>query len=432
MVVFTSSGTDHVAGITDSNGVADLFAYDPATAGITLLTPAAGLANAANGVSLLPSVSSNGRYVVFLSAATNLIAGLTDNILKDVFWLDRQTGTTRMVSHAAGSSLVSANGPSTQAKVSADGQWVVYTSLATNLVTGQSDTNSAYDVFLWSAATGNSVLVSHYSSSSYATPSGGDSLGADLSSDGSWVVFTSKAGVLGNYGYADQNGAANGDVFTYQRSTTLAKMISFNSATPTWTANNDSSSPTISDDGNWVVYSSKATNVASGPDTNGVADVVLYNRAAGSAFLVSVAYLTNTAANGESTLPSISPSGTHVVFQSRPPTSSAARWIPRRSTSSATTGSPWPGSCSRPRPAPPRPAAPAARPARWSAPTAARCSSPATPTPATWSPPTSTATPTCSSTTTPDPRDRVAASDRTPGFEPGPEAVEAELSEQPR
>lgn len=99
-------------------------------------------------------VSATGRYVVFVSSATNLVAGDT-NALADVFLRDTIAKTTRLVSKGMGG--VPTNGWSYSAQVSADGRYVVYSSAASNLVPG--DTNDSIDVFRVDMTTGVTTRV---------------------------------------------------------------------------------------------------------------------------------------------------------------------------------------------------------------------------------------------------------------------------------
>jgi Tol biopolymer transport system component len=133
-VAFRSAASGIVAG--DSNGVADVFVRDR-TAGTTERVSVDGAGGQANGASYVPSVSADGRYVAFQSAASNLVGGDT-NGADDVFVRDRTAGTTIRVSVGAGG--VQANGASGSPAMSANGGFVAFDSSASNLV--GSDTNS--------------------------------------------------------------------------------------------------------------------------------------------------------------------------------------------------------------------------------------------------------------------------------------------------
>src|SRR5207245_10503824 len=106
-------------------------------------------------VALPPALWADGRFVAFVSFATNLVAGDT-NGATDVFVHDRQTGTTERVSVA--SDGTESNAASLGSALSADGRFVAFQSDATNLVAG--DTNGATDVFVRDRQTGMTERVS--------------------------------------------------------------------------------------------------------------------------------------------------------------------------------------------------------------------------------------------------------------------------------
>ena len=128
------------------------------------------------------SVSGNGRYIVFSSLATDLVPGDT-NGQKDVFVRDTVTGRTTRAS--VGTGWVEGNGMSRQGSISADGRYVAFNSYATNLYPG--DTNDTGDLFVRDLRTGKTTLVS-------VGPDGPAIYGAhmpQISADGKHVVFTS-------------------------------------------------------------------------------------------------------------------------------------------------------------------------------------------------------------------------------------------------
>lgn len=139
-ILFQSFATNLVAG--DSNGAADLFLHDRTTAETTLATLANDGSQADRSTEPLADISGAGRLVVFSSSATNLVAGDT-NGLADIFVRDRQAGTTLRVSIALGGAQP--NVPSTDPVISADGRVVAFSSSGTTFVVN--DTNDARDVF---------------------------------------------------------------------------------------------------------------------------------------------------------------------------------------------------------------------------------------------------------------------------------------------
>jgi Tol biopolymer transport system component len=131
------------------------------------------------------SISDNGRFVGFYSAAANLAAGDTAGTF-DAFVRDRQAGRTEIVS--VNSSEVKGSGESSGAAISADGRFVTFDSDAANLVPG--DTNGTLDVFVRDRRAGTTRRVSL--SSSGAQGNGGSYFPA-LSADGRTVAFFSLA-----------------------------------------------------------------------------------------------------------------------------------------------------------------------------------------------------------------------------------------------
>lgn len=126
-VAFQSGATDLVA--NDTNSTFDVFVHDRAT-GQTLRVSVDSSGAQGNGASLEPSIAAAGRYVVFSSAASNLVPGDT-NASRDVFRHELQTGRTRRVSVA--SSGAQANDDSGAPSVTADGRHVAFASSASNL-----------------------------------------------------------------------------------------------------------------------------------------------------------------------------------------------------------------------------------------------------------------------------------------------------------
>src|SRR2546428_413238 len=142
-------------------------------------------ANAGNADS---AISADGRFVAFTSSATNLVPG-DSNAVADVFVHDRMTATTERVSVA--SDGTQANGASDRAAISGDGRFVAFRSSASNLVPG--DTNGALDVFVHDRETGETTIASIASD---GTQGNGSSSRPSLSADGRFVAFTSSASNL--------------------------------------------------------------------------------------------------------------------------------------------------------------------------------------------------------------------------------------------
>jgi Tol biopolymer transport system component len=181
-VAFYSFATNLVS--DDTNGVKDIFVRDRNT-GTTSLVSKSSAGVEGNGASSSPSLSSDGRYVAFESSATNLVSGDT-NVVDDIFVRDRTAGTITRVSRSTAG--VQGNGASSRPSLSSDGRYVVFRSAATNLVSG--DTNGKDDIFMRDRTTGTTTRVSK---SSAGVAGNGNSFNPSVSSDGRYVAFESLA-----------------------------------------------------------------------------------------------------------------------------------------------------------------------------------------------------------------------------------------------
>src|SRR5947199_353237 len=231
-----------------------------------------------NGASLSSALSADGRFVAFVSAATDLVAADTNGV-SDVFVHDRQTGATERVSVASGGTQ--ANNVSSYPALSADGRFVAFQSDATNLVVG--DTNGKTDVFVHDRQTGTTERVSVASGG--GTQGTGNSGGffafPALSGDGRLVAFQSDAT---NLVAGDTNGAT--DVFVHDRQTGTTERVSVASGGSQ--GNGSSAGPVLSADGRFVAFHGTATNLVPG-DTNGTTDVFVHDRQTGTTERMSVA-----------------------------------------------------------------------------------------------------------------------------------------------
>jgi Tol biopolymer transport system component len=296
-VAFDSSASNLVPG--DTNDTHDVFLHDRQTGTTTRVSVSTGGAQG-NDVSHSPSISADGRWVAFESAASTLVADDT-NHLPDVFVHDRFTGTTRRVS--VGTDGAQGNLESANAAISADGRWVAFGSLATNLVAD--DANGESDVFVHDLVMGTTTRVS-------LGPAGVEGNGGSgwpaMSADGRWVAFSSLAG---NLVPDDTNGV--GDTFVHDRQTGITTRVSLDSA---GVEANDWShwAPAISGDGRRVAFQSSASNLVAG-DTNGHPDVFVHDRQTGTTTCASVG---PGGAHGDtwSEFPAISTDGRWVVFES--------------------------------------------------------------------------------------------------------------------
>ncbi len=182
VIAFTSSAPDLVPG--DSNGTLDVFVHDLRT-GRTELVSRGSAGELADHDSFSPSVSADGQHVAFSSLATNLDPHDTDPS-PDVYLHDRRTRRTTLISVSSGGR--SGNGPSGQPSVSGDGRLVAFTSAASNL--DPDDANGLADVFVRNIEGGTTELVSRGLG---GVAGAGLSSEPVISSDGRAVAFTSSA-----------------------------------------------------------------------------------------------------------------------------------------------------------------------------------------------------------------------------------------------
>lgn len=138
-VAFYSDANNLVAG--DTNNVTDVFLHDRQTSTTTRISLRSD-GTQGNGGSYYPAISATGRYITFVSLATNLVANDTNNTW-DIFVHDRDTGQTRRASVA--SNGTQSNGTSLQPIISGDGRYVTFYSFGNNLVAN--DSNNAADIF---------------------------------------------------------------------------------------------------------------------------------------------------------------------------------------------------------------------------------------------------------------------------------------------
>jgi len=261
----------------------------------------------ADAKSDLPSMSADGRFVAFQSDATNLLGpGGDTNRSSDVFVRDRQTGATERVSVGPGG--LEATSGSFSPSISADGQFVAFASLATNLLGPGGDTNRSSDVFVRDRQTGTTERVSVGPGDLEADSASSD---PSISADGRFVAFASVAtNLLGPGG--DTNGAR--DVFVHDRETGATERVSVGLGG--LEADSGSSDPSISADGRFVAFASSATNLLGpGGDTNGARDVFVHDRERGTTERVSVGP-GDLEATSDSSSPSISADGRFVTFGS--------------------------------------------------------------------------------------------------------------------
>ncbi|MBE0544767.1 MAG: PD40 domain-containing protein [Verrucomicrobia bacterium] len=370
-IAFSSEADNLVA--NDTNQFRDVFVRD-LLAGTNLLVSVAADGHApGNGLSSDPAISGDGRYVVFGSSAPNLVGNDTNNA-QDVFIRDLQTGTTMLVSVNT-EGISPGNQDSHTPTISADGRYVLFLSRATNLAPGTFSNENAFvrdlqsgvthavttsgarvpvmtpdgsfvafggqsgSVFVWDSQTATRVHTNSATGlSSLATSPTGKRLvyistsglsATDRLANTNWVITT---GLFGSHpglrfssderilaytttaakASADTNGTY--DIYLYDFQTGDHLLVS-HSADGTAALGGASDWPDISADGRFVSYRSSATNLVPN-DINGLPDIFLYDRQTRINTLLSQSRSGNSSADARSLAPVFSGNGRVLLFQS--------------------------------------------------------------------------------------------------------------------
>jgi len=256
-VVFESDASNLVSG--DTNNVSDIFLRDMQTGSITRVSVDSSGAEG-DGVSTFSSITADGRYVAFKSLAENLVAN-DGNGAADFFRHDTQSGTTIRVSVDTSGTAGSGNGFAPPS-ISADGRYIAFESGATDLVIG--DTNGQSDIFLRDTLNNTTLRISVVSGSE---PDGG-SFSPVITADGNIVTFASDATNL-----VANDGNAASDIFIRDIDAEITARVSVVTGASGVEGNDRSFNPIITPDGRFVLFSSNANNfVSGGGDTNGQTD----------------------------------------------------------------------------------------------------------------------------------------------------------------
>jgi len=295
-IAFSSAATNLITG--GSNGASHIYLHDTQT-GETLQLSVASDGTEGNSNSYNSSITSDGRYVVFESYAENLVTGDTNNQW-DIFVRDTQLNTTIRVSIATDGTQ--GNGGSHFPSISDNGRYVTFSSEASNLVTG--DTNHRSDIFLHDIQTDTTIRVSVASNGTQGNEA---SYHPSISSDGRYIAFSSFAE---NLVTGDTN--TKGDIFIHDTQTDTTSRISI--ATDGTQGDGHCFFPYISADGHYVAFGSDASTLVTG-DNNGVSDIFLHDIQTGTTTLASIAS-DGTEGDQPSHNSSISEDGRYVAFHS--------------------------------------------------------------------------------------------------------------------
>ncbi|MEI7848645.1 MAG: PQQ-binding-like beta-propeller repeat protein, partial [Chloroflexota bacterium] len=338
-ISFISAASNLVCG--ETNPTTNFFLYHMEDGRIQRVTKSSEVAY--EGYPTKLEITGDGRYIVFSSFEENLVANDV-NKKSDIFLFDRTTGKTELIS--VNSKNIQADDDSHNPSISEDGRYVFFDSAASNLVPG--DTNKLDDVFVHDRKTGTTsrILLSpnnppdKYVTLKWVSPdlqkilfySNATNLGFPLDfEEDAWYLVDQKSSRFeqfpfgledGNdkFGVGIQNMSSDGsagefslgEVALYDFETKANKIISADPAGDR--GNHDSESPAISDDGRWVAFASEANNLVAS-DTNIAWDVFLWERKTGQIRRV-VMGLDGSQPNGHAHNVDMSGDGRYIVFTS--------------------------------------------------------------------------------------------------------------------
>jgi Tol biopolymer transport system component len=296
-VAFTSAAPDLVPG--DTNEALDVFVLDRSNGSMTRLPLPGGAPVAPGGRAYEPSMAANGSVVAFVYEPPAPASTVGSGPRQVVLAWDRRTGQTEVISQNVRGGVAPG---SDQPSVSADGRYVAYVS--TNNLIDTPDPDSTADVFRYDRQTKTTLRVS-------------------LNSGGGWIVTSTEPSISGDGGRV---------AYTAERRTTD---LEFPTVLPTQVFVRDvaagtdtmvsadaqgregraaAGAPAISSDGRFVAFESASSNFVA-EDTNEASDVFLRELATGAITLVSITP-EGRSGRGASGQPAISADGRVVAFAS--------------------------------------------------------------------------------------------------------------------
>ena len=288
----------------DTNHQMDIFVRDMVSNKTTRVSvDSAG--NEGNWASHSPSISADGRFVAFSSASNNLV--VDDEGETDIFLHDRDTGSTSRVSIAIYNDGQTSNW-STNPSISASGRYITFTSKAYNLV--PDDYNGIQDVFVFDTVDGEIIRVSvdnsgaegFYGSGANAT--GSDEGNAVISADGRFVSFVSNAALT------EQDSGDGWDVYLRDMESGKVTLVAVDDSGNK--GDGHSFRTSISDDSRYIAFSSVASNFDVN-DTNAQSDTYVHDVTTGITERVTT---NGVVGDGGNVLVAISGNGRFIAFDS--------------------------------------------------------------------------------------------------------------------
>jgi hypothetical protein len=307
-VVFESFATNLVSA-SDVNNSKDIFVRYPQTRETKLVSVTQAGGSTGNCASSMPYISANGRYVAFTSCASNLTSNSTQIVSTSVYVRDLETNQTRLASFKA-------NGDAGNGEVQAispDGRFVVFQSRDSDLTNVPDTTPNSVDVFVRDMQANVTYAVSVNSNGTgmgNADSGNLDNLQKNvaISNDGRYVLFATASTNIVNLA---QNNSTN--LYRRDLQTQTTSAVTVNAAGTQLAGNNVNGS--MSSDGRYVSFSANSNGITAN-DNNNAPDVFRRDMQSGTNVLVSVNNAGTAPGNGEAVASLISADGRYVVFQS--------------------------------------------------------------------------------------------------------------------
>jgi len=293
--LFESVATDLVPG--DTNGATDVFLRDLVTGTTLLVSTNSFSGGVGNDISRSSTMTPDGHYVAFVSAATNLVAGDTNRIT-DIFVRDMQAGATVLASAGAMANFNSLRSSSEAPDITPDGRYVAFSSTATNLVSGLT---VAGDIFVRDLLLNTTMWASVGARTLFGT-SNVLCYNHSISADGNYVAYQTSTN-------ASVGISSRAVIARYNVATGTTDPVSTNAHLP-YAIMDDLRTVSMTPNGRFIAY---LGNTNANPDVANA--VYLWDAQTASSVLISID-LSNHIAVGSCASPVVDPSGRYVVFSS--------------------------------------------------------------------------------------------------------------------
>lgn len=308
-LVWASTSSALLAGVSDHNGGGDIFLTDLEDGTTTLISHRPGsTSNASAAIHHSPQISADGRFVVYSSATHLMTTSLFWNF--QIYLYDRSSGTRQLITHAFGSAA-EANGFSFLLDISADGRYVALWSSATDLMAGLVDEPETHDIFLWDRVTDTFQLVSHRPGAPLTAAGNTGGSPGELSADGRFLAFSTFSDLAGK-GPVDFP-----QIYLFDHETGINTLVS---RTPEGEPAGGESMRDLTPDGRFVLFTSTsgASMVPGSGDRGATPEhLYLFDRRNASVELISRRVGSGQAiGNGRSPVGALSDDGRFVYFSS--------------------------------------------------------------------------------------------------------------------